>query len=113
MIKENQKCTERFLKDICGVRVAECSIIDNFDLTGIIDTISNVIEDDIQSGQKIFFDLMGGESLPLVAFGILSRELSAPMRTYDIYSGQMHEYGHEGSSLLSELVEYDPISGVS
>lgn len=110
MIKENQKCTERFLKDICGVREVEFCIVDDFDLTGIIDTISNVIEEDIQSGHSVFFDLTGGESLPLVAFGILSRELSAPMHTYDIYSGQMHEYGYEGSSLLSELAEYDPIS---
>lgn len=110
MIKENQNCTERFLKDICGVREVEFCIVDDFDLTGIIDTISNVIEEDIQSGHSVFFDLTGGESLPLVAFGILSRELSAPMHTYDIYSGQMHEYGYEGSPLLSELAEYDPIS---
>lgn len=110
MIKENQKCTEKFLKDICGVREVEFCIVDDFDLTGIIDTISNVIEEDIQSGHSVFFDLTGGESLPLVAFGILSRELSAPMHTYDIFSGQMHEYGYEGSLLMSELAEYDPIS---
>lgn len=109
MLNEHKACTENFLKTICGVHNIEFYEVDAFDLAGIIDKISNVIESDLASGHKVFFDLTGGESMLLVAFGILSRELVAPMHTYDIYSGQIHEFGYEGSPALSEVAEYDPI----
>lgn len=110
MLEENKRCVERFLKDICGVKEVEFCIVDDVDLAGIMDTISNVVNHDLELGHKVFFDLTGGESLPLVAFGIISKELMAPMHMYDIKSNEMYEYGYEGSSLLSELAEYDPIS---
>lgn len=109
-IKENKRCTERFLKDICKVKEVEFCTVDNYDLANIIDKISDTIKEDIQAAHKVFFDLTGGESLPLVSFGILSREFSAPMHMYDIQSGQMYEYGYEGTMLLSEVAEYKPIT---
>lgn len=109
MVTDHQKYTERFLKEICGVREVKFCVVDNFDLTDIMNTISRVVRQDIREGHKVFFDLTGGESLPLVAFGILSRELSAPMHTYDVHSGQLHEYGYAGSALLSKTAQYDPI----
>lgn len=110
MLEENKRCVERFLKDICGVKEVEFCIVDNVDFAGIMDTISNAVKHDLELGHKFFFDLTGGESLPLVAFGIISKELMAPMHMYDIKSNEMYEYGYEGSSLLSELAEYDSIS---
>ena len=110
MLEENKRCVEKFLKEICGVQEVEFCIVDDVDLAGIMDTISNVVNHDLELGHRVFFDLTGGESLPLVAFGIISKELMAPMHMYDIQSNKMYEYGYEGSPLLSELAEYDPIS---
>lgn len=109
MLEENKRCVEKFLKEICGVQEVEFCIVDDVDLAGIMDTISNVVNHDLELGHRVFFDLTGGESLPLVAFGIISKELLAPMHMYDIQSNKMYEYGYEGSPLLSELAEYDPI----
>lgn len=110
MLEENKRCVEKFLKEICGVQEVEFCIVDDVDLAGIMDTISNVVNHDLELGHRVFFDLTGGESLPLVAFGIISKELMAPMHMYDIQGNKMYEYGYEGSPLLSELAEYDPIS---
>lgn len=110
MLEENKRCVEKFLKEICGVQEVEFCIVDDVDLAEIMDTISNVVNHDLELGHRVFFDLTGGESLPLVAFGIISKELMAPMHMYDIQSNKMYEYGYEGSPLLSELAEYDPIS---
>lgn len=110
MLEENKRCVEKFLKEICGVQEVEFCIVDDVDLAGTMDTISNVVNHDLELGHRVFFDLTGGESLPLVAFGIISKELMAPMHMYDIQSNKMYEYGYEGSPLLSELAEYDPIS---
>lgn len=110
MLEENKRCVEKFLKEICGVLEVEFCIVDDVDLAGIMDTISNVVNHDLELGHRVFFDLTGGESLPLVAFGIISKDLMAPMHMYDIQSNKMYEYGYEGSPLLSELAEYDPIS---
>lgn len=110
MIEKNRKCVERFLKKTCGVTSVEFCAVDNFDLNSIMDTILKEIEEDMKAGHKVFFDLTGGESLPLVAFGILSRELSAPMHMYDIRNGQIQEYGYEGSPVLSETAVHKPIT---
>lgn len=110
MLEENKRCIEKFLKNICGAQEVEFCIVDNVDLAEIMNVISNVVNHELELGNEVFFDLTGGESLPLVAFGIISKELMAPMHMYDIQSNKMYEYGYEGSSLLSELAEYDPIS---
>ena len=109
-MEESKKCTTKFLKEICGVKEVEFCTVKRFDLTGIIETISDVVEKDLQEGHDVFFDLTGGESLPLVAFGILSQELSAPMHKYDVFTGEIHEYGYEDSPMLSEVAPCDPIA---
>lgn len=109
-VDENRNCTEQFLKNICSVQKTEFCVVDDTDLDKIIDTIYDKISQELEDGNTVFFDLTGGESLPLVAFGILSREFRAPMHSYNIYSGEIHEYGYEGMALLSELAEFDPIT---
>lgn len=107
---ERKNCMENFLKNICKVKEVEWCDVDRIDLASIMDTISTQINEEVRKGNQVFFDLTGGESLPLVAFGMLSKELMAPMHMYDISKNEMYEYGYEGSCLMSETAEFDPIS---
>lgn len=57
MLEENKRCVEKFLKEICGVQEVEFRIVDDVDLAGIMDTISNVVNHDLELGHRVFFDL--------------------------------------------------------
>lgn len=110
MLKRNKRCVEKFLKEICGVQEVEFCVVDEVDLWEITDTIQKAVSREHALGHYVFFDLTGGESLPLVAFGMVSKQLTAFMHKYDIQQGKMYEYGCEGCPLLSELAQYAPIS---
>ena len=58
--------------------------LDESDLTSIIDKMKRCLDKEVREGNKLFFDLTGGESLLLVAFGVLSRDYHVPMHMYDI-----------------------------
>jgi len=106
---ERKNSVTRFLKKVCSVQEVEFCAADDTDLSKMIDTISEKVKQEMKVGHQVFFDLTGGESLLLVAFGILSRELKAPMHKYDIYKNKIYEYGYDGCSLLSEAAKNAPI----
>ncbi len=108
-MKKKGTCVKKFLQEICGVQEVEFCPVDETDLGSIIDTIGDKVNQETEAGNRVFFDLTGGESLVLVAFGILSHELKAPMHVYKIKENQIHEYGYDGVEALSEVAEYDPI----
>ncbi|MBQ8638510.1 MAG: DUF1887 family protein [Lachnospiraceae bacterium] len=108
--KENRNRVEQFLKKQCGNREVRFYAVDDVNLPEIVDTISAHVKRETEAGNQVFFDLTGGESLPLVAFGILSRELKAPMHMYDIHTNKMHEYGYPGVPRLKEFAEHCPVS---
>lgn len=110
LMEESSAWVERFLKEVCGVQKVEFCTLDDMELSEIIGSISDKVTNEAKNGHDVFFDLTGGESLPLVAFGILSRELNAPMHIYDICSNKMNEYNYEGDRLLSKAAEYAPIT---
>ncbi len=109
IVKEHGICVEKFLKEQCGVQEVEICVVDEVDLPGILDSMSNKIQEEIQQGNQVFFDLTGGESLLLVSFGILSKEFQASMHLYNVATNQIYEYGYGDSAMLSKTAEYDPI----
>ena len=90
---------ERFLKKVCGVHEVEFHSVVRDDLSAIIETISAVVQKEKEKGNKVFFDLTGGETLLLVAFGILSRNFEAPMYMYDIQKNELKEFCCVGNAL--------------
>ena len=59
---------------------------------------------------KIFFDVTGGEGLPLIAFGILSKEISASMHMYDVEKNLLFDYGNDKENAISTAVPKQCIS---
>ena len=92
VMKPKRKGTESFLKKVCKVREVEFYPVDRDDLNAILDVISAVIKREQECGNQVYFDLTGGESLLLVAFGILSRTFQAPMYLFDIATHELREF---------------------
>ncbi|MBR6615691.1 MAG: DUF1887 family protein [Lachnospiraceae bacterium] len=99
IMKPHKKTVERFLKKVCGVQAVEFYSVDRFDLMAIMKAIANVVRREQESGNMVYFDLTGGESLLLVAFGILSQEFSAPMFMFDVRTRELIEFCCSGNSI--------------
>jgi len=100
---EQRRPVETFLQNVCGVKEVKFCAVSETDLDQIIERICQCICRELDAENQVFFDLTGGESLPLVAFGIVSREFQAPMHSYDIRKETLREYGYEGKPALSQV----------
>ena len=92
--------TENFLRKYCAVPSIIFLPLSGSNLQSVLQTMRKEIESELSKNAKLFFDITGGESLMLVAFGMLSREYETPMHMYDIYKGKLLE-------LNSESLHYD------
>ena len=95
----HKKTVVNFLKKVCGVQDVEFYSVDRFDLMAIMKEIANVVRKEQEQGNMVYFDLTGGESLILVAFGILSQEFSAPMFMFDVENNELIEFCCAGNSI--------------
>ena len=99
VMKPQKRSIERFLKSVCKVEEVEFYPVDPYDLMAIMKEIANVVRKEQEMGNQVYFDLTGGESLPLVAFGILSQEFSAPMFMFDVKNRELIEFCCAGNSI--------------
>ena len=92
--------TENFLRKYCAVQSIIFLPLSGSNLQSVLQTMRKEIELELSKNAKLFFDITGGESLMLVAFGMLSREYETPMHMYDIYKEKLLE-------LNAESLHYD------
>lgn len=101
VIEQQEKKTERFLKKYCGVNTVEFIEVPHTDLDKVTSSIREYVNREVNAGNKVYFDITGGESLILVAFGMLSKELNAPMHMYDIEKDILIEYDKGNGNSIS------------
>lgn len=99
IISQKEK-TENFLRKYCAVQSIIFLPLSGSNLQSVLQTMRKEIELELSKNAKLFFDITGGESLMLVAFGMLSREYETPIHMYDIYKGKLLE-------LNAESLHYD------
>ena len=104
--EEQRRPVEKFLLNECGVTEVQFCTVSDTNLDVVLDRIAQRVHKEQEQGNHVFFDLTGGESLLLVAFGILSREFQAPMHVYDIHANQIREFGYDGKKKLSDVAEF-------
>lgn len=104
VIEKQRKNTERFLKQNCGVEQLEFCSLSHTNLESVVDTMRKQIEHETKAGNKVFFDITGGENLILVAFGMLSQEMKMPMHMYDVESGKLIELNSKVTAPISKAV---------
>ena len=94
IISQKEK-TEKFLRKYCAVESIVFLPLSGSNLQSVLQTMRKEIDLELSKNAKLFFDITGGESLMLVAFGMLSREYETPMHMYDIYKGKLLELNAE------------------
>lgn len=109
MIRQQKQRTERFLIDKCNVRKVVFLPLSDSDLPSILKTMRDAIERERDAGNHIYFDITGGESLILVAFGMLSVEFDTPIHLYDVPRNELIELEENATKSISRDVEEAPV----
>lgn len=106
IIEKYRNTTKEFIMKYCGVTEVVFYSLSKTDLLSIIIQMRNDLAIEYSNGNKVFFDVTGGEGLILIAFGIISQELKTPMHMYDIKKGKLVELDDgNGKLFISENVQ--------
>lgn len=104
-IVKQKKQTEFFLKNNCGVKKVNFISLSQRDLVSVYNTMELEVQRDSGTGNLQFFDISGGESLILVAFGMLAKEYKLPMHIYDIVRNHLIELEEGALTSISSMAE--------
>lgn len=104
VIQRFKDSTDAFLKEYCGVGQVSFYPLAHDDLQSVLETMKKEIEHELSLGADIYFDITGGESLILVAFGMLSREYDTPMHLYDVPMNKLIELEEGAAKSISKEV---------
>lgn len=110
VIEHKRASTELFLKKYCGVKKVVFWELSQDDLQSIIKTMQAEIEREIARDSRMYFDITGGESLILVAFGILAVRFNTPMHVYDVVNNKLTELDDCSQSKISNELEVKRIT---
>ena len=104
VIEEKKEVTKNFLKKYCGVREVSFVCLPEYQLDSILVTMRKVVEQELMRKNDVFFEVTGGESLILIAFGMLAEKFKAPMHSFDIATQKLIELNRENVTPISEVV---------
>lgn len=102
VVNEQKTRTENFLKKYCGVQEVQFNILAQKDLNSVLRTLKKRINAELAAENRIYVDLTDGESLILIAFGMLDAEYRLPMHLYNIEKNELTEL--RGDRSLSKNV---------
>ena len=99
VIEELSECTTKFLVKYCGLKQENILFkpLSHTDFAAVLQGMRDVLQEEKTAGNRLFFDITGGESLILVAFGVLSQEFDAPMHLFEVKENRLNEL-EEGAS---------------
>lgn len=103
VIEKKREITKNFLKKHCGVREVSFICLPEYQLDSILATMRKVIEQELIRKNDVFFEVTGGESLILIAFGMLAESFKAPMHSFDIVTQKLIELNRENVTPISEV----------
>lgn len=108
-MEDRKKSTSHFLKKYCAVKEIIFYPLENDDLRNIKETMRKLIESEQLAGNDIYFDITGGESLILLAFGMLSVEYDTPMHFFKVEENKIIELDEGATKSISTSVLNNPI----
>ena len=104
VIQSLRENTDKFLTKYCGVKNTVYHPMSKDDLPSVLKSMRKEIEYELGQKNKIYFDITGGESLILVAFGILSGEYKTPMHHFDVRKDKLLELEEGAGNVISKDV---------
>ena len=97
-INKSKASLTNFLQNVCDVKEVEFWPLSEKKLDKTLATMEKFIDIEEAQGNKIFFDITGGEDVILVAFGMLCERNNYPLHLYKVEDNQMID--------MSEFCEY-------
>ena len=91
VIEQYRQMTVRFLKKYCEVEQVGFVVLPEDDLQEVLRLLRSAIQAEQDQNNHIFFDITGGESLILVAFGMLAAEYRLPMHVFNVEENHLIE----------------------
>ena len=104
VIVKQKKQTEQFLKDVCGVTEVSFFALSKTSLKDVLKVMREELQKESAQGNTLYFDLTGGESLILVAIGMLAKEFEAPLHQYLVEEDRLLELTPENPHQISRDV---------
>lgn len=103
VIEAKKEITKNFLKKYCGVKEVSFVCLPEYQLDSILATMRKVVEQELSRKNDVFFEVTGGESLILIAFGMLAESFKAPMHSFEIETQKLIELNRENVTPISEV----------
>ena len=103
VIEAKKEITKNFLKKYCGVKEVSFICLPEYQLDSILAAMRKVVEQELIRKNEVFFEVTGGESLILIAFGMLSESFKAPMHSFEIETQKLIELNRENITPISEV----------
>ena len=104
VIEVQKKSTEEFLDKYCGVQNVVFHGVSHDDLQSVLKVMRREIEREKSQKNSLYFDITGGESLILVAFGMLAKEFETPIHQYDVCRNKLIELEEGAKRSISKDV---------
>ena len=104
VIRDQKPILEGFLKTHCDNQEVDFITLPRRKLKDTLEIMREAVTAEKAAGNKVFFDITGGDSLPMVAFGILSTETDTPMHIYNIERNRLMEQDEGSEDEISKLV---------
>lgn len=107
VIEELAECTTKFLVKYSGMKQENILFqeLSHTDFAAVLQGLREVLQEEKKAGNRLFFDITGGESLILVAFGVLSKEFNAPMHLFDVKENRLIELEEGASGSVKKEVQ--------
>ena len=103
VIEAKKEITKNFLKKYCGVKEVSFICLPEYQLDSILAAMRKVVEQELIRKNEVFFEVTGGESLILIAFGMLAESFKAPMHSFEIETQKLIELNRENVTPISEV----------
>lgn len=103
-IQTYKSSTQSFLAKYCGVTEVEFCDVPQNNLQQARELLRECIEKEFSEHNEIHFDITGGESLILVAFGMLAAEYNTPVHVYDVPENRLIELDTDTEKSISRCV---------
>ena len=104
VIRDQRPILEGFLKEHCDGQDVDFIALPRRKLKDTLEIMREAVTAEKEAGNKVFFDITGGDSLPMVAFGILSTETDTPMHIYNIERNRLMEQDEGAEDEISKMV---------
>ncbi|MCR4788910.1 MAG: DUF1887 family protein [Lachnospiraceae bacterium] len=103
-IDRQRETAQNFLKKECGISSVIFHAVSATNAKATIENITKQVEAEKGHGADVFFDVTGGESLILTAFGIIAERIKAPVHFFDVVKGEIHEIETGANKHMSTFV---------